>query len=389
MITVLTALQAGCQQRPVSGLSIGLRGNIFSPTPVQVTFPGDTFGSEEKLSSKPKRGLSREAIIGIAVGVGAAALLGTILVVCCLHRRRKASNMTRLRSPLDSRFGSKSITSPNSGAYGNPYARPLVNVNENFTANGLEELEMATPLPSAKAHANPLTRSRGDTKRLDTSSVRVMPTHQAYIPGVTSPGSPSTNIANSANSHNTSYAHAKTPPNYILEYMSSPQAAPDTAAPEQANESIVLQSRHPDATKTSRTQPSRPENQTRAVSNNQSQTSRIYARRDRSNSRARDRSRSTSRHRGGNGSTSQSNTIAERWKRATMLMGVGNANASQERPIHTSTTHGNRFDFALAEKERRKGKKMGESVDMFFKRRKADNRPSSAGTEGEQWPGNY
>lgn len=70
-------------------------------------------------------------------------------------------------------------------------------------------------------------------------------------------------------------------------------------------------------------------------------------------------------------------------------MGVGNANASQEKPLKATATHGTRLDFEMAERERLDRERRGETPREFDKRKRADVTPSSATSGEEQWPGQY
>lgn len=69
-------------------------------------------------------------------------------------------------------------------------------------------------------------------------------------------------------------------------------------------------------------------------------------------------------------------------------MGIGNVNASMEVPVKISgpiTRHGGRFDFELAERERRE--REGNEDVVLEKRRK--NKVEESPDGEEQWPGSY
>jgi hypothetical protein len=68
-------------------------------------------------------------------------------------------------------------------------------------------------------------------------------------------------------------------------------------------------------------------------------------------------------------------------------MGIGNVNASMEVPVKISgpiVRHGGRFDFELAERERRDREGNG---SILLEKRKKEADESSDGEE--QWPGAY
>ncbi|KAG4437241.1 hypothetical protein IFR05_007257 [Cadophora sp. M221] len=114
----LTALQAGCTQRPPTGFAVGLNATVFSKTQVKMTSASASPGTKEK------HGLSQGAIIGIAV-TGAVLLLILIAIAfVCVRRRRNARRLKQLQSPLDERFGAENITAPHHGAYSSPQTSP-------------------------------------------------------------------------------------------------------------------------------------------------------------------------------------------------------------------------------------------------------------------------
>jgi hypothetical protein len=53
------------------------------------------------------------------------AFIFIAFIFICWRKRCPQHNMKQIMLHLDSRFGAKSITSPNSGAYGNPYTSPI------------------------------------------------------------------------------------------------------------------------------------------------------------------------------------------------------------------------------------------------------------------------
>jgi hypothetical protein len=119
---VVAALKGSCSQQPPLGTMIGLSSSVFTYDEITPTFPGDNPNTR---SSNDKKGLSRSAIIGISIGV-CGLLLIILAILYWLARRQRFKHMKGLDSGFDERFGAPNITSPNSGAYGNPYASPAV-----------------------------------------------------------------------------------------------------------------------------------------------------------------------------------------------------------------------------------------------------------------------
>ncbi|KAH8821721.1 hypothetical protein F5884DRAFT_100567 [Xylogone sp. PMI_703] len=185
----LTALQAGCTQRPSSSLVIGLQGSLFSTTPVNITFPGDT-GVKHK-----HHGLGQSAIIGIVVGVVGAVILACGIFLICFRKARNRKKLKALRSPLDPRFGALNITAPNDGSYATPsnspgftikpYRGSVITNKEVDSMNTGPTYASQSPNSFVDAHAH-----RTSTQPPEYSATQ-MPTHQAYIPHG-SPISPAT-----------------------------------------------------------------------------------------------------------------------------------------------------------------------------------------------------
>lgn len=112
--------------------------------------------------------------------------------------------MKKLSSPFDSRFGSASISSPNEGAYGNPYASPPTQTSQTFnpsttfspkelTAMGMEMPNFLKPDPNSHAIAEQGwhdTHAHFEATQKQMPTYTVIPTHQAYIPSSRVPISP-------------------------------------------------------------------------------------------------------------------------------------------------------------------------------------------------------
>ncbi|KAI0130041.1 hypothetical protein BJ170DRAFT_297861 [Xylariales sp. AK1849] len=111
----LTALKAGCQQRPQAGALIGLSGSPFTQFAVNITDPP----SNETLSSGDSSGataMTTGAIVGIAVGAALLFLGGTALF-WVYYRKQKRLYSDDVDSRYDPRAGSKSISPPLQGGF--------------------------------------------------------------------------------------------------------------------------------------------------------------------------------------------------------------------------------------------------------------------------------
>lgn len=100
---VVTVLQAGCEQKPISGVTLGLEGNIFSSDIVNITAPSPTAKVDPAWFDHGPLGLGGK--VGIAVaGFILLLILAGVAVVCRGRRRRKAflkklqTNMPQMKS---------------------------------------------------------------------------------------------------------------------------------------------------------------------------------------------------------------------------------------------------------------------------------------------------
>lgn len=263
--------------------------------------------------------------------------------------------MRGLTSPLDSRFGAKNITSPNSGAYGNPYTGPSIKISHPFNQPsfpGEEQQALRFERPNAtrqasisKSIGSPSLSSDGSyykTPPLPPYSASGIPTHQAYIPTAV-PESPATTIDSSNN--------------YQLSDYSTPKVSPSNLPPQQQPNNF------------SQTRPySPPSRLSPSQTHSSPEPSPPYVRPFNTQVPARSFSRQT--------------------QRTVVGLGLGSAITSQSPPVDANSQaggHNRRFDFEIAARERRDN----DLRNPKSKRRKAvEVTPDSAESE-EQWPGSY
>lgn len=398
-ITVLVALQAGCMQRSKGGMLIGLEGSVFSTESVLIKYPGySTYDSDKSTNSGS---LSRNTIIGIAVGAGVAVLILMAILGFYLRKRILRHRMDRLRSPLDPRFGAKNITSPNNGAYGNPYASPSINVKESYigSAGTAKELAVIDPLLVHTSHRAETKPTKHEQLYLDTDSSAssppypgtVMPTHQAYYADPYASISPTTSVTTSRATSSTYYVSnspptsKKTSPKTIPPPIKIPARAPSTAT-------TIPRTEIPNAEQeSSRVYPPGPHSQLNHHNSTASRLQQAIELQQHQHRRQNSRSDSQTRQPRDSPAPSRSNSVAESWRRRTSAAGVGNSNASMERPLQIPAPvaqHAGRFDFELAERERFEKEREGQGTVLKKNKKKANVTPSSAESE-EQWPGTY
>lgn len=88
LTAVVTVLQAGCEQRPASGIGLGIQGDVFSSDYVNITAPSPTAAVDPDWFDQGPLNLS--AKVGIAAGglVFVLMLLGCAVVLNGKRRRR-------------------------------------------------------------------------------------------------------------------------------------------------------------------------------------------------------------------------------------------------------------------------------------------------------------
>lgn len=176
----MTALKAGCEQRPAAGELIGLSGSLFAGEPVNITSPPTQMSTDSKGDSG--FGItSTGAIVGISLG-GALLLLGGIALFWIYHRRQKRM-FGRISSPdNDSRTGNRSTT-PFGGGLSTTEKRATSQMSDyelhtqrNYTNNAeyYKMLERGMHFNRANYAADPNIPMSGPQN--------VLPAHPAYIP---------------------------------------------------------------------------------------------------------------------------------------------------------------------------------------------------------------
>ncbi|KAI8947040.1 hypothetical protein F4801DRAFT_29377 [Xylaria longipes] len=164
----MTALKAGCEQKPAPGELIGLSGSLFSGESVNITSPPIQESSDNNGGGGGFGITSTGAIVGISLG-GALLLLGGIALFWIYHRRQKRM-FGRISSPdNDTGTGNRSTTPFGGGFSAEKRATSQMSEYElhaqrNYTNNAeyYKMLERGT-MP----RSGPLT---------------VLPTHPAYLP---------------------------------------------------------------------------------------------------------------------------------------------------------------------------------------------------------------
>ncbi|KAI0443577.1 hypothetical protein F4803DRAFT_514670 [Xylaria telfairii] len=169
----MTALKAGCEQRPAPGELIGLSGSLFAGEPVNITSPPTQISTDSKGGSG--FGItSTGAIVGISLG-GALLLLGGIALFWIYHRRQKRM-FGRISSPdNDSRTGNRSTT-PFEKRATSQMSDYELHAQRNYTNNAeyYKMLERGMQLNRANYAVDPTIPRTGPHN--------VLPTHPAYIP---------------------------------------------------------------------------------------------------------------------------------------------------------------------------------------------------------------
>ncbi|KAH7152353.1 hypothetical protein B0J13DRAFT_548196 [Dactylonectria estremocensis] len=188
----LVALEAGCQQKPAVGITVGLNATVFSETAIEIIDPS----SSDTASSSP---LGNTAIAGIAVG-GFVVLL---VIVGCFYmqyrkRKNRAARSRRARAsslsfrcqthltPIDRGFrdgGESPVpmeenhyvdpaaalgSNPIAGASSSPWS-PQNGLSTNRTSTKLSSITTALPCPPP-VHSSPRQLASPDDYTTPTST---------------------------------------------------------------------------------------------------------------------------------------------------------------------------------------------------------------------------
>jgi hypothetical protein len=173
----MTALEAGCEQKPEPGTLISLSGTIFAKGAVEITTP------TEDIRNKPEGAgsatLTTGAIVGIAVGAGLLLLGGVVLFVVYWRRQKKFDKEEQLNSfrsygaspdPFLPPAGGKMSASLRSYS-GQGHYKDGQHISTGEYYDKMEEEIRAGRL---QYNYDPRAASRGPNSAL--------PAHQAYIP---------------------------------------------------------------------------------------------------------------------------------------------------------------------------------------------------------------
>ncbi|KAJ5043042.1 uncharacterized protein L3040_004430 [Drepanopeziza brunnea f. sp. 'multigermtubi'] len=181
----LTALRAGCTQRPGKGLVVGLNSTLFTKYEVAITFPHNPSAA----AREKRKGLSTESIVGMAVSCGVLLLILVAIAIICIRKRRNTRRLNRFQRPLHERFGAENITAPNRGAFSSTQnSPPLKEEVQMSRAPKVRNISLSRQLPQRAGEwqgiqpsweinsPNPPSYS---PPRRDGDS---LPAHHAYIP---------------------------------------------------------------------------------------------------------------------------------------------------------------------------------------------------------------
>ncbi|ETS79773.1 hypothetical protein PFICI_09626 [Pestalotiopsis fici W106-1] len=176
----MTALRAGCKQRPQPGALIGLSDSLFTKNLVNITAPpsNDTAtGDGDSTATLMTTG----AIVGIAVGAALLFLGGTALF-WVYHRKQKRLYDSNVVYKYDPREGSASVTPPLKWPSASIDSKPGSVLSQYElrtqatlrTGNDHPDFDEEVPIQRANYHFDPNQSSRGPGSAL--------PVHPAYVP---------------------------------------------------------------------------------------------------------------------------------------------------------------------------------------------------------------
>jgi hypothetical protein len=96
----LTAIQAGCEQQPAAGITVGLSDTVFTSQPITIVLPKSSTSDDSSNSTA----LSTPVIAGIAIGAAVAFLLAAGCIYMQIRKRKnRAARAAHRASPLSFR----------------------------------------------------------------------------------------------------------------------------------------------------------------------------------------------------------------------------------------------------------------------------------------------
>ncbi|TGJ80908.1 hypothetical protein E0Z10_g7860 [Xylaria hypoxylon] len=176
----MTALKAGCEQKPAPGELIGLSSSLFTGSSVNITTP-----PSEILSNNKDTGFgitSTGAIVGISLGAGLLFFGG--LALFWVYRRRQKRLYTGTFGPHDDpRTGNRSITPPFGSGLSANEKRAISQTSDydprtqnSYTNNAEYYSMLGKGIQSNRPHYTV------GPNNLRSNPQSVLPTHPAYLP---------------------------------------------------------------------------------------------------------------------------------------------------------------------------------------------------------------
>jgi hypothetical protein len=191
----MTALQAGCQQKPANGSLLGLSGTIFTTMAVNITAPARNITAEP--SGAGSSSMTPGTIVGIAAGIGLLLFSGIALFFIYWRRQKKQryqDNGYKLDShsttpdphfPPENTGMSQSLRSfAEGGSVGGGVPGTMSETAPPYMSSGeyYDKMEKEARTRTVNYAFDPRNARRGPNSAL--------PTHQAYRPMVARSESP-------------------------------------------------------------------------------------------------------------------------------------------------------------------------------------------------------
>ncbi|KAI1084263.1 hypothetical protein F5B20DRAFT_524202 [Whalleya microplaca] len=200
MSNFITALKAGCKQKPAPGTLLGLSGTLFTDTLVNITDPPVNETSNDNDDST---GMTTGAIVGIAVGAALLFFGGTGLF-WVYHRKQKRLYGDTLGCSYDPRSGNRSISPLHGGGFSSMEQKSTVLMSDyelrtqharTNNAEYYDQLEKEMQIRRANYVFDSHNPPSGTHGALPTHPAYIQPTHsrQASRDASTQPPKPRTN----------------------------------------------------------------------------------------------------------------------------------------------------------------------------------------------------